>query len=58
MPEIVVPKLQLDPEDASYIAGLFDGEGCICYGWNSKEYFSIKGQQKVVSHSPQVQFAI
>jgi hypothetical protein len=49
---------KLSVRDKSYLAGLFDGEGCINCSWGSKPYFLIKQKKKIVRHFPQIAFII
>jgi hypothetical protein len=49
---------KLSDIDKAYLAGLFDGEGCISPIWGSKSYFSIKERKKKTSHYPRLQFVI
>jgi hypothetical protein len=49
---------KLSDTDKAYLAGLFDGEGCISPIWGSKRYFSIKENKKRTYHFPRLQFVI
>lgn len=49
---------KLSDTDKAYLAGLFDGEGCISPIWGSKPYFSIKENKKKTYHFPRLQFVI
>jgi hypothetical protein len=49
---------KLSEIDKSYLAGLFDGEGCISPIWGSKKYFLIKEHKEKTSHYPRLQFVI
>lgn len=44
--------------DRAYLAGLFDGEGCISPSWCSRQNFLKKEQRTKVSHYPRLQFVI
>ena len=50
--------VELKIEDAAYIAGLFDGEGCINCSWGSKEQYRIKQKKHVIRHFPQLSLII
>jgi hypothetical protein len=45
-------------ERMAYLAGLFDGEGCISSSWGSKRFYYPKSDNKVIKHFPRLQFVI
>lgn len=45
-------------EKMAYLAGLFDGEGCICSSWGSKIFHFPNSDKKVIKHFPRLQFII
>jgi hypothetical protein len=49
---------KLSEIDKAYLAGLFDGEGCISPIWGSKKYFLTKEHKEKTSHYPRLQFVI
>ena len=49
---------KLSEIDKAYIAGLFDGEGCISPIWGSKKYFLKKEHKERITHFPKLQFVI
>lgn len=49
---------KLSEIDKAYLAGLFDGEGCISPIWGSKPYFSKKENKWKTYHFPRLQFVI
>jgi hypothetical protein len=49
---------KLNEIDKAYLAGLFDGEGCISPIWGSKPYFSKKENKNKTYHFPRFQFVI
>jgi hypothetical protein len=49
---------KLSDTEKAYLAGLFDGEGCISPIWGSKSYFSKKENKKKTYHFPRLQFVI
>ncbi len=50
--------IKLCEKDAGYIAGLFDGEGCINYSFGTKKYFLIKENREETYHAPQAALII
>jgi len=49
---------KLNDIDKAYLAGLFDGEGCISPTWGSKKYFLTKEQRERTTFFPRLQFVI
>lgn len=50
--------LKLRETDKAYLAGLFDGEGCISPTWGSRKYYSEKEHTERISHYPRLLFVI
>lgn len=49
---------KLSETSKAYLAGLFDGEGCISPAWGSKKYPSKKEHTERTSHFPRLLFVI
>ena len=49
---------KLKDTDKAYLAGLFDGEGCVNATIGSKKYFSITEQREKIRLYPRIQFVV